>query len=55
MKNINFNELEILSPAGNPECFYANINNVDLNSNDFIYEYSKFLLLKQFDNLETKN
>lgn len=27
MKNINLNKLEILSPAGNPECFYANINN----------------------------
>ena len=27
MKNLNLNELEILSPAGNPECFYANINN----------------------------
>ena len=27
MKNLNLNKLEILSPAGNPECFYANINN----------------------------
>ena len=27
MKNINFNELEVLSPAGSPDCFYANINN----------------------------
>ncbi len=27
MKNINLNTLEILSPAGSPECFYANINN----------------------------
>ena len=26
MKNINFNELEILSPAGSIECFYADIN-----------------------------
>lgn len=27
MKNLNLNKLEILSPAGNAECFYANINN----------------------------
>lgn len=26
MKNINFNKLEILSPAGSPDCFYAAIN-----------------------------
>ena len=26
MKNINFDELEILSPAGSIECFYADIN-----------------------------
>lgn len=27
MKNFNLENLEILSPAGNPECFFANINN----------------------------
>ena len=52
MKNLNLNELEILSPAGNPECFYANIN----NGADAVYlGLSSFNARMKAENFTTEN
>lgn len=52
MKNINFDNLEILSPAGNPECFYADIN----SGCDAIYlGLSDFNARMKAENFTTQN
>ena len=52
MKNINFNELEILSPAGSPECFYAAIN---AGANAVYLGLSEFNARMKAHNFTTQN
>ena len=52
MKNINFNELEILSPAGSPDCFYAAIN---AGANAVYLGLSEFNARMKAHNFTTQN
>lgn len=52
MKNIDFNKLEILSPAGSPECFYADIN---AGANAVYLGLSEFNARMKAHNFTTQN